>query len=68
MYAFCLSCPGATFALQHAGFVPRKWLAAKGLFRVNIKKTILQNKTEMKQHRFKIQDFGKLKSSNRPES
>ena len=28
----CLSCPSATFALQHEGFVPRKWLAAKGLF------------------------------------
>ena len=28
----CLSCPGATFALQHGGFVPREWLAAKDLF------------------------------------
>ena len=28
----CLSCPSATFTLQHAGFVPREWLAAKGLF------------------------------------
>ena len=27
----CLSCPSATFALQHGGFVPREWLAAKGL-------------------------------------
>ena len=27
----CLSCPRTTFALQHGGFVPRKWLAAKGL-------------------------------------
>ena len=27
----CLSCPGATFALQRGGFVPREWLAAKGL-------------------------------------
>ena len=26
-----LSCPSATFALQHGGFVPREWLAAKGL-------------------------------------
>ena len=26
----CLSCPSATFALQHGGFVPREWLAAKG--------------------------------------
>ena len=24
-------CPSATFALQHGGFVPREWLAAKGL-------------------------------------
>ena len=31
MYVFCLSCPSATFALQHGGFVPREWLAAKGL-------------------------------------
>ena len=54
MYAFCLSCPGVTFALQHAGFVPRTWLAAKGLFRVHIKKTIPQNKTEMKPHSFKV--------------
>ena len=27
----CLFCPSATFALQHGGFVPREWLAAKGL-------------------------------------
>ena len=27
----CLSCPSATFALQHGGCVPREWLAAKGL-------------------------------------
>ena len=25
----CLSCPSATFALQHGSFVPREWLAAK---------------------------------------
>ena len=31
MYVFCLSFPRATFALQHDGFVPRDWLAAKGL-------------------------------------
>ena len=31
----CLSCPGATFALQYGGFVPREWLAAKGLFAGN---------------------------------
>ena len=30
MYVFCLSCPSATFALQHGGFVPLEWLAAKG--------------------------------------
>ena len=28
----CLSCPSATFVLQHGSFVPRQWLAAKGLF------------------------------------
>ena len=28
----CLSCPSATFALQHGSFVPREWLAAKALF------------------------------------
>ena len=31
MYDFCLSCPSATFALQRGGFVPREWLASKGL-------------------------------------
>ena len=31
----CLSCPSATFLSQHGGFVPRKWKAAKGLFRIN---------------------------------
>ena len=30
--SFCLSCPSATFALQHGSFVPREWPAAKGLF------------------------------------
>ena len=33
MYAFCLSCPSATFAHQYSGFVPREWLPAKGLFK-----------------------------------
>ena len=28
----CLSCPSATFALQHGGFVPPEWLTEKGLF------------------------------------
>ena len=28
----CLSCPSATFALQHGGFVTGEWLAAKRLF------------------------------------
>ena len=32
MYAFCWSCPSATFASQRGGFVPREWQAAKGLF------------------------------------
>ena len=27
----CLSCPSATFAHQHGGFVSREWLAARGL-------------------------------------
>ena len=27
----CLSCPSATFPLQHGGFVPREWLATKTL-------------------------------------
>ena len=31
MYAFGLSPPSATFALQRSSFVPRKWLAEKGL-------------------------------------
>ena len=31
MYVFCLSCPSATFAHQHGGFVPREWLPAKSL-------------------------------------
>ena len=30
----CLSCPSATFAHQHGGFVPREWLPAKGLLRI----------------------------------
>ena len=35
MYVFCLSCPSATFALQHGGFAPREWLAAKGLLAIS---------------------------------
>ena len=31
MYAFCLSFPSATFALQYGDFLSREWLAAKGL-------------------------------------
>ena len=31
MFVFCLSCPSAAFALQRGGFVPREWVAAKGL-------------------------------------
>ena len=27
----CVSCPSASLALQHGGFVPREWLVAKGL-------------------------------------
>ena len=33
MSAFCWSCASATFALQYGGFVPREWLAAKGLLK-----------------------------------
>ena len=32
MYVFRLSCPSAAFPFQRGGFVPREWLAAKGLF------------------------------------
>ena len=32
MHAFRWSCPRATFASQHGGFVPREWKAAKGPF------------------------------------
>ena len=28
----CLSCPSATFAHQHGGFVPREWLPTKNLY------------------------------------
>ena len=28
MYTFCLSCPSATFALQHGGFVSTTWMAS----------------------------------------
>ena len=31
----CLSCPRATFSLQHGSFVPREWLATKGLLVVS---------------------------------
>ena len=31
-----LSCPSATFALQHGGFVPREWIAAKGLLLLSV--------------------------------
>ena len=43
-YVFCLSCPSANFALQRGGFVPREWLAAKGLLYHLIVKKI--SKTE----------------------
>ena len=39
MYVFCLTCPCATFAHQHGGFVSREWLAAKGLFTMEQYKT-----------------------------
>ena len=31
MFVSCLSCSSATFVLQHGAFVPREWLATKGL-------------------------------------
>ena len=31
-------CPSATFSLQHGSFVPRKWLATKGLLVVSDRK------------------------------
>lgn len=30
---FCLASLGASLALQYGGFLPREWLAVKGLFR-----------------------------------
>ena len=33
MYGFCLSCPSATFAIQHGSFVPSEWRAAKDLLK-----------------------------------
>ena len=35
MYVICLPCPSVTFALQHGSFLPREWLAAKGLLHVS---------------------------------
>ena len=40
MYAFCLSCPSATFAHQYGGFVLREWLPVKGLFSKKWKKRL----------------------------
>ena len=46
MYVFCLSCPGATFALQRGGFVPRESLAAKDLLGlISRKQNVLIGKT-----------------------
>ena len=33
MQALCLSCPGASLALQHGGILPREWLAVISLIR-----------------------------------
>ena len=41
MYVFCLSCRSATFALQQGGFVPREWLAEKGLLLFQFSKWVL---------------------------
>ena len=48
MYVFCLSCPSATFALQRGGFVPREWLAAKGLLQPNSLKVRQANITTLR--------------------
>ena len=40
MGAFCLTCPSG---LQHGGFVPREWLAAKGLLSVTCSQYNLDN-------------------------
>ena len=40
MDAFCLPCPSG---LQHSGFVPREWLAAKGLLSVTCSQYNLDN-------------------------
>ena len=48
MYVFCLSCPSATFALQRGGFVPREWLAAKGLLQPNFLKVRQSNITTLR--------------------
>ena len=37
----CSSCPSATFALQHGGFVPRGGLAAKGLLLLSVIKELI---------------------------
>ena len=44
MVISCLSCPSATFALQHGGFVPREWIPAKGLFRLREHTSATSNK------------------------
>ena len=43
MYAFCLSCPSASLALQHGGFVLREWQAAKSLVRFKLAFNIFIN-------------------------
>ena len=35
-FSLLVSCPSATFALQHGGLIPREWLAAKGLLTAKI--------------------------------
>ena len=45
---FGLSCPSATFAPQNGGFVPREWLAAKGLLGlVHTSATYVQTQVQM---------------------
>ena len=40
----CLSCPSVTFAREQSSFVPREWLAAKGLMHILSLCLILANK------------------------
>ena len=45
MYAFCWSCPSATFASQHDGFVPCEWQTAKGLLSLETNRSYSRKRT-----------------------